>query len=48
MEGTFYVQEGIGSRPWLHLSADGAGVVGHAWARLLADLADVAGLTGAS
>ncbi|WP_455356996.1 IS1380 family transposase [Streptomyces sp. SYSU K217416] len=46
MEGTFYVQ-GIGSRPKLHASADGAGVVGHAGARLLADLADATGLTSA-
>ncbi|MEU8703549.1 IS1380 family transposase [Streptomyces sp. NPDC048680] len=37
--------QGIGSRPRLHVSADGAGVVGHAGARLLADLADVTGLT---
>ncbi|MGY4920687.1 IS1380 family transposase [Streptomyces sp. 900116325] len=35
----------MGSRPKLHVSADGAGVVGHAGARLLADLADVTGLT---
>jgi len=46
VEGTFCVQ-GIGSRPRLHVSADGAGVVGHAGARLLADLADVTGLTSA-
>ncbi|MEE1771801.1 IS1380 family transposase [Streptomyces sp. JV185] len=39
--------QGIGSRPRLHVSADGAGVVGHAGARLLADLADVTGLTSA-
>ncbi len=39
--------QGIGSRPKLHVSADGAGVVGHAGARLLADLADVTGLTSA-
>ncbi|MGW6413408.1 IS1380 family transposase [Streptomyces vinaceus] len=45
-EGTFYVQ-GIGSRPKLHVSADGTGVVGHAGARLLADLADATGLTRA-
>ncbi|MFB7575727.1 IS1380 family transposase [Streptomyces sp. NPDC056165] len=37
----------IGSRPRLVVSADGTGVVGHAGARLLADLADVTGLTGA-
>ncbi|MFE5026234.1 transposase [Streptomyces sp. NPDC056656] len=46
MEGTFCVQ-GIGSRPRLHVSADGSGVVGHAGARLLADLADVTGLSSA-
>jgi len=45
-EGTFYVQ-GIGLRPKVHVSADGAGVVGHAGARLLADLADATGLTTA-
>ncbi|MFE6904430.1 transposase, partial [Streptomyces sp. NPDC057717] len=45
-EGTFCVQ-GIGSRPRLHVSADGSGVVGHAGARLLADLADATGLTSA-
>ncbi|WUX66636.1 IS1380 family transposase [Streptomyces sp. NBC_01429] len=39
--------QGIGSRPRLHVSADGAGMVGHAGARLLADLADVTGLTSA-
>ncbi|GHA70072.1 hypothetical protein GCM10010372_81660 [Streptomyces tauricus] len=39
--------QGIGSRPKLHVSADGAGVVGHARARLLADLADATGLTSA-
>ncbi|MFF3788328.1 IS1380 family transposase [Streptomyces sp. NPDC001933] len=43
-EGTFCVQ-GIGSRPKLHVSTDGSGVVGHAGARLLADLADATGLT---
>ncbi|WP_434100992.1 IS1380 family transposase [Streptomyces microflavus] len=46
MEGTFSVQN-IGSRPRLHVSTDGAGVVGHAGARLLANLADVTGLTSA-
>jgi hypothetical protein len=46
VEGTFCVQ-GIGSRPRLHVSADGSGVVGHAGARLLADLADATGLTSA-
>lgn len=29
------------------VSADGAGVIGHAGSRLLADLADATGLTGA-
>ncbi|MEU6324622.1 IS1380 family transposase [Streptomyces sp. NPDC047009] len=37
----------IGSRPRVHVSADGTGVVGHAGARLLADLADATGLTSA-
>lgn len=37
--------QGIGSRPRVHVSADGVGVVGHTGARLLADLADVTGLT---
>ncbi|XQE78120.1 IS1380 family transposase [Streptomyces microflavus] len=45
-EGTFYVQA-IGSRPKFVISADGSGVVGHAGARLLADLADATGLTAA-
>jgi hypothetical protein len=36
-----------GSRPRIVAAADGRGVVGHAGARLLADLADVTGLTGA-
>jgi hypothetical protein len=35
------------SRPKVVVSADGRGVVGHAGARLLADLADATGLTGA-
>ncbi len=39
--------QGIGSRPKLHVSTDGAGVVGHAGTRLLADLADATGLTAA-
>lgn len=39
--------QGIGSRPKLLISADGSGVVGHAGARLLADLADATGLTAA-
>jgi hypothetical protein len=34
-----------GSRPKIVVSADGRGVVGHAGARLLADLADATGLT---
>ncbi|MBT2381534.1 transposase [Streptomyces sp. ISL-111] len=34
-------------RPKVHVSADGSGVVGHAGARLLADLADATGLTAA-
>ncbi|MBV7700292.1 transposase, partial [Streptomyces sp. TRM70350] len=45
-EGTFYVQA-IGLRPKVQVSADGSGVVGHAGARLLADLADATGLTAA-
>src|SRR3954470_9189696 len=36
-----------GSRPKIVVSADGRGVVGHAGARLLADLADATGLTSA-
>lgn len=36
-----------GSRPKVVVSADGRGVVGHAGARLLADVADGTGLTGA-
>lgn len=39
--------QGIGLRPRVHVSADGSGVVGHAGARLLADLADATGLTAA-
>lgn len=35
----------IGSRPKVHVTADGSGVVGHAGTRLLADLADATGLT---
>ena len=34
-----------GSRPRVYVTADGRGVVGHAGARLLADVADVTGLT---
>ncbi|MFH8738618.1 IS1380 family transposase [Streptomyces sp. NPDC017964] len=45
-EGTFYVQA-IGLRPKIQVSADGSGAVGHAGARLLADLADATGLTAA-
>ncbi|WP_426502814.1 IS1380 family transposase [Dactylosporangium sp. McL0621] len=36
-----------GTRPRIVVSADGRGVVGHAGARLLTDIADVTGLTGA-
>ena len=36
-----------GERPKIAVSADGRGVVGHAGARLLVDLADVTGLTSA-
>lgn len=39
--------QGIGLRPKVHVSADGSGVVGHAGARLLADLADATGLSAA-
>jgi Transposase DDE domain group 1 len=35
-----------GTRPKITVSADGKGVVGHAGARLLADLAEATGLTG--
>jgi hypothetical protein len=45
-EDTLCVQ-GIGSRPKPHVSADGSGVVSHARARLLADLAEATGLTTA-
>ncbi|MDX3762820.1 transposase [Streptomyces sp. AK02-04a] len=44
--GTFCVHT-TGSRPKLVVSADGQGVVSHAGSRLLADLADVTGLTTA-
>ncbi|MFF1957314.1 hypothetical protein ACFVWX_10025 [Streptomyces sp. NPDC058220] len=37
----------IGLRPRGHVSADGSGVVGHAGAPLLTDLADATGLTAA-
>ena len=36
-----------GTRPKITVSGDGRGVVAHAGARLLADLADTTGLTGA-
>ncbi|MDQ0798259.1 hypothetical protein QFZ58_006747 [Streptomyces sp. B1I3] len=39
--------QGIGSRPKLHVSADRSDVVGHAGARLLADLAEATGPTNA-
>ena len=39
--------QAIGTRPKITVSADGRGVVGHAGARLLADVADATGLTGA-
>jgi hypothetical protein len=39
--------QGSGLRPKIVASADGRGVVGHAGVRLLADLADVTGLTAA-
>lgn len=39
--------QGIGSRPKLHVSTDGSGVVGHAGAHLLADLAEATALTTA-
>lgn len=45
-EGTFCVKD-IGSRPRLVVSTDGSGVVGHAGARLPADLAEATGLTTA-
>jgi hypothetical protein len=38
--------QATGSRPKIVASADGRGVVGHAGARLLADVADATGLTG--
>jgi hypothetical protein len=38
--------QATGARPKITVSADGRGVVGHAGARLLADIADVTGLTG--
>ena len=39
--------QGTGIRPKLVVTADGAGVVGHAGTRLVADLADATGLTAA-
>src|SRR6266498_1579413 len=45
-EGTFQVKV-TGLRPKIVAAADGRGVVGHAGARLLADLADATGLTAA-
>lgn len=36
-----------GTRPKVVVTADGRGVVGHAGTRLLADIADATGLTGA-
>jgi hypothetical protein len=46
VEGTHVVKR-TGSRPQVVVSADGRGVVGHAGTRLLTDLADVTGLSGA-
>ena len=45
-EGTCAVKT-TGTRPRITASADGRGVVGHAGARLLTDLADATGLTDA-
>ncbi|MEV8518045.1 IS1380 family transposase [Dactylosporangium sp. NPDC051484] len=45
-EGTCRVKA-TGTRPKIVVSADGRGVVGHAGARLLADVAEVTGLTSA-
>jgi hypothetical protein len=45
-EGTFQVKV-TGSRPKIVATADGRGVVGHAGARLLADVAAATGLSGA-
>jgi hypothetical protein len=39
--------QAIGLRPRVQVTADGSGVVGHAGARLLADLADATGLSAA-
>ncbi len=38
--------QATGARPKITVSADGRGVVGHAGARLLTDVADATGLTG--
>src|SRR5690349_4572236 len=46
MEGTCRVKA-TGPRPKIIVSADGRGVVGHAGARLLSDVAEVTGLTAA-
>ncbi|MFF5235373.1 IS1380 family transposase [Dactylosporangium sp. NPDC000521] len=46
MEGTCRVKT-TGSRPKIIVSGDGRGVVGHAGARLLADVAEATGLTAA-
>ncbi len=43
--GRHFLRAGTGSRPRVCVTADGRGVVGHAGARLLADVADVTGLT---
>ena len=40
-------RKATGTRPKIIVSADGRGVVGHAGARLLADIADATGLTDA-
>ena len=45
-EGTYRVKA-TGTRPKIIVSADGRGVVGHAGARLLTDVAEATGLTGA-
>jgi Transposase DDE domain group 1 len=46
MKGTRRVKA-TGARPKIIVGADGRGVVGHAGARMLADVAQVTGLTGA-
>src|SRR5713101_7056937 len=45
-EGTYHVKA-TKHRPALKVSADGRGVVGHAGSRLLAEMADLSGLTDA-